>query len=700
MRVLSTLVCIFIFLQLNAQTFRKNYILGEDRRQMGHDVHILDDGYMVLGTGTCDSMLCTFILRLDKEGDTLWSKQYTEFFGHTRHTTISDSILYMPGEYFDLEGNFDRTGYRLFRFDLNGDTIDSRKYDLSQLENPLADSIRRYAPHGCEIYGDKIVVYGEVYEHDTGLTDVFSRGLMVWYNKDLSYDTMMLLQPRYEEFAIWDVKIGPDGLLTLMVDDDILVNSVEEHYRYFMKYDSHGNRVWSSEPFLIDDPRWFFMSSAILPNEDMIMYYQNDTITSRFSRALVSYGPDGVINWKRRLDPIRNVDFREIYEIAAAQDGHILVSGTYEDQAFYRSGVYLAKYNQNNGDLIWERVYQDWTELGQGGAPASANAWRIKVEDDGSLILVGESKKEIPGDFFDRDILLMRTDSEGCLWQDCGGFEQNIAGTQKYYPIFYEGDLWYHQDKEAREGIFKLKYNEISIGEEDVFLLVRGDILLGATEGGFGATDIRFKLREEARKVFFRLGDEDLLLYDFTLNFGDIFSSDYVAQDLEVIESDTILLLNGAKRRTWTLACMENPENTITWIEQIGTDYGVLWPRDFCSGDYGDVRLTCYYRFEQLHYINEDIGGCFLSSTFDPESTLLADISVHPNPTQDHLTISAPDDLHITRTELLNLHGRTHTRFHEHTSEVQLDLSSYPSGLYFVSIHTDKGAVVKKVVVE
>jgi len=100
--------------------------------------------------------------------------------------------------------------------------------------------------------------------------------------------------------------------------------------------------------------------------------------------------------------------------------------------------------------------------------------------------------------------------------------------------------------------------------------------------------------------------------------------------------------------------------------------------------------------------MNPEFDDCLtaISSTDDLAYLQLSAISAYPNPTQDHLTISAPDDLHITRTELLDLQGRTHTRFHENTSEVRLDLSGYPSGLYFVSIHTDKGTVVKKVVVE
>jgi len=672
-----------------------------DEYEEGTDVHILDDGFLVLGIGLRDGQVCTYILKTDREGEQEWLREYTDFYGLARETVLRDSILYMPGEVIHADGSYERDGYRLYRFDLKGNRIDSKKYDLSLLENAPVDSIRRYAPHGNLIYEDKIVMYGEVYEFDPDVSDVFSRGLMMWFNMDLSLDTMIFIQPRYREVDIWDAKIGPDGLITLLVDDATLDNGVRSWYRTFIKYDAEGNRVWSSTPYQLIHPYSIFLSEAVLDNGDMIMYYDNDEPLVR-SKELLSVSKDDVINWLVRLDPNYDIDYRNILDVSAAKDGNILIAGTYDDLPFLRQGAYLAKYERNTGELLWERVFQDWTELWQSGSPANDLIWQIKIAEDGSIILVGQRSKKLDGGGSDRDLLLISLDDDGCLQPDCGGFEQHVAGTPKYYSVVYEGDYWYHQDPEARDGIYKGAIRDVRIDGEDVHSMRRGEIILEVDEvGGFLPTGDILTLENEGRQVYWREdGTQNILLYDFTLDVGDIFSSDYVAQDLEVIESDTILLLNGAKRRTWTLACMENPENTITWIEQIGTDYGVLWPRDFCSGDYGDVRLTCYYRFEQLHYINEDIGGCFLSSTFDPESTLVADISVHPIPTQDHLTISAPDDLHITRTELLNLHGRTNTRFHEHTSEVQLDLSSYPSGLYFVSIHTDKGAVVKKVVVE
>ena len=89
-----------------------------------------------------------------------------------------------------------------------------------------------------------------------------------------------------------------------------------------------------------------------------------------------------------------------------------------------------------------------------------------------------------------------------------------------------------------------------------------------------------------------------------------------------------------------------------------------------------------------------------LSVSVNEVSNLGKEITLHPNPTQDQVTLTAPPDLLIDRIELLDTQGRTHNSFYENSSEVRLDLSGYPTGLYFVSIYTEKGRVVKKIVRE
>ena len=101
--------------------------------------------------------------------------------------------------------------------------------------------------------------------------------------------------------------------------------------------------------------------------------------------------------------------------------------------------------------------------------------------------------------------------------------------------------------------------------------------------------------------------------------------------------------------------------------------------------------------------MNPEYDDCLtpLTSTEDPGAYhSLAAITAHPNPTTAHLTLTAPPELHIQCTELLDTRGVTHTAFHDKSSEVTLDLSGYPSGLYFVSVHTDVGSVVKRIVLE
>jgi len=203
------------------------------------------------------------------------------------------------------------------------------------------------------------------------------------------------------------------------------------------------------------------------------------------------------------------------------------------------------------------------------------------------------------------------------------------------------------------------------------------------------------------RKIFLpEEGTRYSTLYDFTLDVGDSFTTSYTDYDLEVIASATIRLINGAKRRTWTLACTENPENTLVWIEGIGSLYGMLWPKDFCSGDYGDLRLNCYYVYERLHYMNPEVQDCItpLTSTDDFAFIELSSITVSPNPTSDFLTLDYPSDLKIDRIELTDPHGRTQRLTVDNRRII--DLSAYPTGLHYLQIYTDKGQVVKKVVIE
>ena len=592
MRLLLFFIFIYSFLaDIQSQSgFHNTFEFYKDNNEIARDIHIVDDGLLVIGIGTKELEYYTYILKLNFDGDTLWSEKHFDVYGLTDKTFIKDSWLYAVGYNRLQDGSLSNDGFTLFKFNLKGRLVDSKKYNLNELEDPQVGEIEYYNPVGVIAWQNKIVVYGMIYEanHDI-TTEVFNRGLLVFYNEDLSYDTMFIIQPRFESVAVLDAHIDSDSLLTVIVDDDLQVeNGRKRLFRGFQKYDIEGHKVWSSDPFEVVRSGEGLLSFCILSNQDVVAYHHDDR--TGYSQKLLSFNSDGEFNWEYQLDPNENMDSRKIADIEEATDGHILICGFYEDIPRERQGAYLAKHDRNTGELIWERVYQDWTGLSFEFTTVSENnaALSMKVHESGRIFLVGEHIRLTEFNNWDQDLTVISVDDQGCIKPACGGFEQTVDGIPKYFQMFYILSSWIEQDPTAPEGFYQNSYilRGINAKVDSIHTLLRYTKDLGPLGGTVGELGGRTHIKYGGRKVY-QLNEEDtLLLYDFTLDVGDIFQSGYTPYDLEVIDSDTIILLNGAKRRTWTLSCIENPENTLTWIEGIGTDYGMLWPANFCLGGF------------------------------------------------------------------------------------------------------------------
>ncbi len=694
--LLIFVISLYSCLGFSQKPFHNTYNLNPGQNESGTEFHFLSDGILLIGTGSCQDEPCTFITKVDHNGELLWKKEYQELVGIHRRTAVHDSVLYLVGDKVKPGISQEQDGFRLYRFDLYGEEIDSKKYNLDEIENPSVDSIRRYLPQGSIIYNDKVVVYGQMYETQSDESPVFSRGLLVWYNMDLSLDTMIIIQPRYEEVEIWDAKIDADGNLAFLIDDDIITNEGQLHYRRFEKYNGKAEKVFSSPPFLLARSNSIRLASAQLDNGDQVMYYSNDSVNIR-SYELVSMDLNGDINWIERIDPNLDIDERTPSMVFQSSDGNILLAGGYFDGSEKKQGAFISKYNSINGEFIWERVFQDWTNYDpQDRYSYPSDDFIVDILEDASdnLYLIGNRTKYHQN--FERDILLIKTDSEGCIQEGCGGFEQNVAGEAKYYPMLYEGSIWYYQDREARDGIYQVVVNGYA---DNIYSFHKRDWRLDPKDifGGFGSAHHIFRASENGPQIFLVKELDTMLLYDFSLELGDTFESPYCAYPLEVIDSDTIVLINGAKKRTWTLSCSENPENTLRWIEGVGTDYGILWPKDFCTGEYGKVRLTCYYEYERLQYINEGIGGCFLS---DVEDTAISSASVsiaYPNPVHELLLVDQRLYSAETNYSILRVDGSSVIDNHKLENET-IDVHALEAGIYFLQLISGEDRWIQKFV--
>ena len=111
----------------------------------------------------------------------------------------------------------------------------------------------------------------------------------------------------------------------------------------------------------------------------------------------------------------------------------------------------------------------------------------------------------------------------------------------------------------------------------------------------------------------------ETMLYDFSMQPGDsICYNDELADCLKLISvNDTILEGENTPRKKYVFRIEENGYPTIhgyeTWIEGIGSEYGLLGPGSrFLVG--GTYDLLCYYENEDLIWQNPDFNSCHIVS--------------------------------------------------------------------------------------
>jgi hypothetical protein len=306
---------------------------------------------------------------------------------------------------------------------------------------------------------------------------------------------------------------------------------------------------------------------------------------------------------------------------------------------------------------------------------------------DGDLLAAGYVRKYMggtsPANPYNFDLWIVRTSSEGCLWDNCG-YIQDIVTRDNYIPIVTPDNEWVVDylfpsfPPEIRRYTFSLDSTLLS-GK-----YYRELIYSKSMSGGPWQSTGEY-LREDNGKVFKIWGNgnqPERLIYDMDFGIGDtLVPNPALGQgDRKIVQVGTIELLDGVPRKFLLLESTQCIDTT-TWIEGMGDVERLFWTEVFCSmGEDGPpVLIRCFSTNGQLLYKRPDVDGCYTSSS---KGVNLPKMKVYPNPASDMLLFDMEDISLLNIVNLFDAVGHLVSRNQIFLSEGKIDVSHLPNGFY------------------
>ena len=202
-------------------------------------------------------------------------------------------------------------------------------------------------------------------------------------------------------------------------------------------------------------------------------------------------------------------------------------------------------------------------------------------------------------------------------------------------------------------------------------------------------------LREEDGKVWKRysIAHPETLLYDFTAGVGDTLRIGDFAEEM-VLDSISMVQIGDVDRRKFWFGLeydnLGRPRAKETWIEGIGSDYGLLWTGYFNVFD-GWHCLLCFHQNGELIWENPEYGFCTYTAV---EENKDSEIFIFPNPAKEKVTIEGIEASEVQVYNALGQMVKTVLRTNE------IDMADLPQGVYLVRIRYGEGRIfMEKVMV-
>jgi hypothetical protein len=693
---MKNLVFILLFFQCVTgfgQTWYSKIIDPFDGKHEWADAMILADDTLLIRTrtiGNTDSFLYSSVLKYNYSTDALVDGKYF------KEVESGINFLLAPKRLILSSQNTP---------ELESITVNVMNELLLQHESStlLTVSGNRYYSHTIKKaikFGDKFFVGCQVLDRQTfvpytGWYNDQESAVFFVLNDDLQTDTILIIPPTSGAYLkIEDLVVGPDSILYVSFLEKYLVSNVPfpylEHRHVIYGFDKGYQRVfeWFGPDFSADDTK-----SCLAAAADSTLYhiYQSD-----YSHVhIVARRPSGQAVWDVKIDSTIGQRLYHISKLVVAQNGDLILAGAISavGDELGQSG-FIARLSPQ-GILKWKRAFrvnQNFDPTLPEDFPYPVGFNDLVELPGGDLLAAGYVRKYVggapPANPFNYDIWIVRTSSEGCIWEDCG-YIQDIVTKDNYIPIVTPDNEWVADYFYPLFPNLSPEIRRYTFSSDSTLLsgkYYRQLIYSKSMSGGPWQSTGEY-LREDNGKVFKIWGNSnqpESLIYDMDFGIGDTLiphPDPALGQgDRKIVQVGTIELLDGVPRKFLLLESTQCIDTTM-WIEGMGDVERLFWTEVFCSmgEDFPPAFIRCFSTNEQLLYKRPDVDGCYTSSLND---VVWPEMKVYPNPASDMLFFDMEDISLLNSVNVFNATGHLMLRNQIFLSEGKIDVSYLPNGFY------------------
>ncbi len=696
---------IFVFFLLNSFTvfcqpwYSKIIDPFDGKHEKTTDFLRIEDTLVIRTLGVCGNKLCTTLGKYSITNDELFQVAYLDSVegGFSvmagNDTFILSSEDKIHGKVISVSQSDNLTLGFVGKIDLK---IPDTKYYSYTIKRSIKFDNKYFI--GCQALDNQTYIPYPGWYNDQESAVFFV------LDENLQTDTIMILPPSSGAyFRIEDLAIGPDSILYVSFLEKYLKSDVQVPYLEIRKvlygFDKHYKKVfeWIGPDLDILESRTCLANS---PDSTIYMNHEHN-----YRSYLMAMKPDGSVKWECLLDSTIGWNLYYIQRLIVAENGDIVGAGiiaSVVDELGW-SG-FLFRVN-SQGQLKWKKAIR--VNKGFDLTIPAIYPYETSFEDltelpNGDLIAVGYVRKYVDssptGDPYNFDIWVVRTNSEGCMWDDCP-YIQDIVTKDNYIPFVTPLNEWV-VDFIPPHG-FPKEIRRYTFSSDSVLLDGKyyHELLFSLNMSGGPWISEQDFFREDNGKIYRWLENmPERLVYDLHFGIGDsLVGMDSNQATRYVTQVGSIQLQDDIPRKFIEFNSGCGPSR---WVEGIGEMEDLLYSEVFCSlWDGIPLTIRCFSTNGQLLYQRPDISGCYTSSI---QELAIDSIAVFPNPGSDVLYFRTEDASSIASLKMFNSTGSLVLMVDNQKTPIdRVDVSTLPAGFYTGMVYLGNQQVkVFKVVLE